>query len=600
MSIRTRRQARPSLRTRLGRLVEGEERQAVVVTALFIGAIVLVVLALVGAIGLAWYNDNLRPLARVGSAEIVPQLLRDRVTFETWRIDRDDGRVTQALIDGEIDATTAAARHQALKNQRDALSTSGLEDLIDIIYQSQLATGEGITVSLSDVDARLANEYAGVEQRHVLEIEIKPDAADADAGPTVTERQAALAKAQEALAQLDAGADWATVARQYSNALSAPAGGDLGLVKPNRISDLEFLKALFDLDLSGTTQIVRGDDGTYRIGRVTEIVPAGEELGLRDGLLSRMPEANVRQLLTFEAGAEALYNKITNDALAETPEQARIAVIYIEGLTGDDPGAVEGEIDYSEIVFAPGGELETAPDLPAEDPAWTTALADAQATFDELKAITDVEQRKTRFAEIAAEKSDSDTGLDGGAVGFVTRDLPPTAVGDALFDGTFVDGDIVGAAPVRGDAAYYVLMFLERRSSPEARIQAVKDALAAPGADFNAVALDLGEGPEKDDGGEIGWLTKDQLSEEIGDAVFSLTVGQVTDPPVELGEGHYFIKLEEKATRALDADQVPSIRANAFQTWYREKKTAAETDGTIVRAGEADVTDGLTDGDLLQ
>jgi len=79
MSIRTRRQARPSLRTRLGRLVEGEERQAVVVTALFIGAIVLVVLALVGAIGLAWYNDNLRPLARVGSAEIVPQRVGIRV-----------------------------------------------------------------------------------------------------------------------------------------------------------------------------------------------------------------------------------------------------------------------------------------------------------------------------------------------------------------------------------------------------------------------------------------------------------------------------------------------------------------------------------------
>ena len=76
MTIRSRRQARPGLGTRLRALVEGEERQQAVVTALFIGTIVLVVLALLGAVGLAWYNDNLRPLARVGSVEIRPQDFR--------------------------------------------------------------------------------------------------------------------------------------------------------------------------------------------------------------------------------------------------------------------------------------------------------------------------------------------------------------------------------------------------------------------------------------------------------------------------------------------------------------------------------------------
>jgi parvulin-like peptidyl-prolyl isomerase len=600
MSFRYRRQARPSLRTRLGRLVEGDERQQAVVTAVFIGIIVLVILTLVGAVAIAWYNDNLRPLARIGSVEIGPQLMRDRVTFETWRIDRDQNRVTQAQIDGEIDATTAAARLSALDQQLQALDTQGLEDLIDIIYQAQLASGEGITVSQADVDARLAAEFAGVEQRHVLEIWVKPQAADASAGPTVTEREAALAVAQQALAALDAGTDWATVAHQYSNADSEPAGGDLGLVKPNKISDLEFQKELFELPLNGITPIVRGDDDVYRIGRVTEIVSAGEQAGLREGLVSKLPEANVRQLLTWEAAAGALHDKITDAALAATPEQARIAVIYVEGLIGDDPSATEGEIDYSEIVFAPNDDIETAPELPAEDAAWTAALTDAQTVYDQLKAITDVEQRKTNFAEIAQQDSDSDTGQDGGSVGFVTRDLPPTAVGDALFGDTFEDGDLVGPGPVRADAAYYVLMFHERRASPEARIQVVKDALAAPGADFNEVAGRLGEGPEKDDGGEIGWLTRDQLDPDIGNTVFALSVGQVTDPPVELGEGNYFIKLEEKGNRPLDPDQVPNIRATAFTTWYGEKKTAAEADGTIVRADEAIVTDGLTDDGLPQ
>jgi parvulin-like peptidyl-prolyl isomerase len=557
---------------------------------LFIGAIVLVVLALIGAVALAWYNDNLRPLARVSAVEIGPQLMRDRVAFETWRIGRDQDRVTEAQINGEIDAATASSRISALTDQLNQLSTTGLDDLIDIIYQSQLATGEGITVTPADVDARLAKEVAGVEKRHMWEIVVKPVIADPTEGSTQSEQRAALEKAQQALAAVNSGADWATVAHEFSNGDSEPAGGDLGLATANKVTELQFQKELFELPLNGTTGIVRGPDDAYRIGRVTEIVPAGEQAGLRDQLFSKLSEASVRTLLTYEAGAGELHDKITNDALAATPEQARIAVIYIEGEVSDDPIAAQGEIDYSEIVFAPGDDLDTAADLPADDPAWTQALADAQAAYDQLKAITDVEQRKSNFAELAQQESDSDTGQDGGSVGFVTRDLPPTAVADALFTGTYTDGDLVSTGPIRGDDAYYVLLFKEHRASVKDRIQAVRDALAVPGADFNAIAGQLSEGPEKKDNGEIGWLTKDQLTDTVGTTVFNLAVGQVSDL-VPLGAGQYFIKVEEKAVRPLDPDQIPNIRDTAFDTWYADKKTTAEEDGTITRTDDSSVTD---------
>ena len=192
MTFRPRRQARPGIGARVRGLFEGEERQQATVTVLFIGAIILVVLALIGAVALAWYNDNLRPLARVGTVEIGPQLMRDRVAFETWRIGRDEDRVTEAQINGEIDATTASTRLSALNDQLTQLSTTGLDDLIDIIYQSQLATGEGITVTPADVDTRLTQEVAGVEKRHMWEIVVKPTIADATNGATLTEQHAAL------------------------------------------------------------------------------------------------------------------------------------------------------------------------------------------------------------------------------------------------------------------------------------------------------------------------------------------------------------------------------------------------------------------------
>ena len=597
MTFRPRRQSRPGIGTRIRRLFEGEERQQATLSFLFIGAIVIVILALVGSVALSWYNDNLRPLARIGTFEIQPQLMRDRAELESWRIGRDQDRVTEALQNGEIDQATAASRSQALQEQLNSLTTDGLEDLIDVIYQSQLAPAEGINVTPDQVDALLAKEFAGVEKRHMWEIVVKPIAADPLEGPTATEARHALELAQEALAAVNAGTDWATVAHQYSNGDSEPAGGDLGIASPNKILDLEFQRQLFELPLNGTTGIVRvtdvsGNLESYRIGRVTEILPAGEQAGLRDQLFERIPEASVRTLLEYEAAAAGLHDKITNDALAQTPEQARIAVIYIEGEPSDDP-----EVDYSEIVFAPDDTLDEPP--PADDPAWEKARTDAQAVYDELKAITDAETRKTKFAELAQE-SDSDTGQDGGAVGFVTRDSPPTAVGDALFTGTYAEGDLVGTGPIKAEDAYYVLLFNEARASVNARIQAVKDALAAPGADFNAVATELSEGPEQKDGGEIGWLTKDQLTEEIGNTVFGMTVGDVSDPTDIGGFGQYFIKLEEKMTRALDPDQIPNIRLSAFEEWYAEKKAAAEDDGTITRTDDTGSSDGNFDDGSLQ
>ena len=138
---------------------------------------------------------------------------------------------------------------------------------------------------------------------------------------------------------------------------------------------------------------------------------------------------------------------------------------------------------------------------------------------------------------------------------------------------------------MRGDAGYYVLQFHERRDSPQKRVETVKGLLAEPGADFAAIAKEWSDGPEGKDGGEIGWVTKDQLDETLRDPVFSLEPGGVTDA-LELADEHYFVQVIEKAKRALDPDQIPDIRLNAFDNWYAPKKDQAKTDAVIVIAGE--------------
>jgi len=583
MTLRARTTKPNSIRTRIRRQFEGEDRQQAAVSALFIGLIAIVVLILLGAIGLAWYNDNLRPLARVGGVEIGPQIFRNSIALEQWRINTEGNRLTTAQINGEIDQETLATKTGELEQRRQALATTGLDDLVDEIYQSQLAPAEGVTITEADVDAQLAEEVAGLEKRHAFEIVVEPEVGEGEeATPSIAQQRAALERAEAALAALESGRNFADVAREFSTADSAATGGDIGFISKLSASDAQWAEELFQLELNGTTPVVRGADGSYRIGTVTEIQAAGEQAGLRDELTKLVPEPQLRDLLRYEVAAEGLNDKITDAALAAEPDQARLAIIYIAGIFTDDPEDAEGEIDYSEIVFAPNDDLEIAPELPAEDAAWGKALEDAQAVYDELAALTG-DEREARFAAIAPETSDSPTGEDGGAVGFTTRSLPPEAVAAELFDKQHEPGDLLG--PVRGDAGYYVIQFHERRDSPQQRVETVKNLLAQPGADFAAIAEEWSDGPEAEDGGEIGWVTKDQLDETLRDPVFSLEPGGVTDV-LELAEEHYFVKVLEKGKRALDADQIPDIRLNAFDNWYAPKKEQAKTDDVIVIAGE--------------
>jgi parvulin-like peptidyl-prolyl isomerase len=597
MTARLRRPQRIGIRSRLGGLVDTEERQQTTVTILFIATIVVVALLLLGVIAISWYNDNLRPVGKVGSVEIAPQLVRDRLSLEAWRITRDEGRVTEAQIAGQIDADTAASKTQALDSRQSGLSSAVLQTLVDEIYQSQLAPQNGVNVSDTEVDARYQQEISDPEKRHVLMLEIDPQAADATNGATTAERQAALDKANQALAELNSGGDFAVVAHNYGSDAKSQAGGDLGSVGQIAIKDDQVGEQVFALPLNATSGVMRGTDGNYYIARVTEITPGGVNPALKTKLLDNVSEQQVRQLLGYEVAADALQQKIVNDAVNATPEQVQLAVIYIEGLdSGDseDTNTTDGEIQYDQILFAPKDDPDTAADLDPNDPAWATAKTEADAEFAALQAITDIAQRDTTFAADATSKSDDATSSDGGKVEYTTRDIPPQAISDALWGGTFNHGDLIG--PVKSDEGYYVLMFDNKRANSADRVKAVQDALAQPGADFSAIARQWSDGPEKDQGGELGWFTKTDLATDITDKVWPLAVGGITDP-LELGSGHYIVKLEDRqAARPLDADQQANARTNAFDTWYSPLRTQAVSDGTITTIAPLSSDDSLDVG----
>ena len=66
------------------------------------------------------------------------------------------------------------------------------------------------------------------------------------------------------------------------------------------------------------------------------------------------------------------------------------------------------------------------------------------------------------------------------------------------------------------------------------------------GSDFKELAKEFSIGPSSQDGGNLGWFTRDTMVSEFSDAVFKLKNGQFTKTPVQTQFGWHVIQLDEK------------------------------------------------------
>jgi parvulin-like peptidyl-prolyl isomerase len=262
--------ARPVAKRRRRAGWDSDERRTALINGGFILAIVAAVLILVGYAGWTWYSDHWGAAATVGGATITRDDLRTRVAVERFRIKYTQQRIQDLLTAGRLTQSAAASLLQSLDQQLGSIASIALERLIDASIQAKLATDEGIAVTDADVDAQLQKEATLNEQRHAWLIEVEP-AVDPETGQ-VGEAQKAEArqKADAALAHLKAGTPWDEIAKTVSTATSAPQAGDLGWLPKESGYDAAFMDALFAASLNTPTDVVVAEDGTARIGRVTE------------------------------------------------------------------------------------------------------------------------------------------------------------------------------------------------------------------------------------------------------------------------------------------------------------------------------------------
>ena len=261
-----------------GRSSRDPNRRTFYVNLAFAITVIVAILILVAVGVTTWYSSHLAPAATVGGVTITKDQFFERASVEAFRIQQLAARVKADIDAGRLTAAQGDSRIQALNEALDdsqrAFSTTIVEKLIDTALQATFATELGVTITPEQIDQRIVEDKTRKEQRHTFLISVAPEVATGATAPTDAAKTAARKKIDEAVAAIKGGKTFEEVAKTFSGDASSASGGDLGWIDTTAAEDPAWEDAVFKLEINAMTDVILGADGTFRVGKITEIVPA--------------------------------------------------------------------------------------------------------------------------------------------------------------------------------------------------------------------------------------------------------------------------------------------------------------------------------------
>jgi len=555
---------------------DNDDRRTRMINGAFVGAIVLSVLLLLGYGAYSWYDSHFGTAATVDGQVINKDQLRARYKIEKFRIDYTEARIRTLLTAGRISDLTAQQQLAFLEQRRNVLPDLALERLIDTTLQATLATGEGVSSTDAEIAAQLLDEATIPEERHLWVIEVKPANDKTTGVPGDAEKTAAKAAADAALAKITAGAKFEDVAKSDSSGTTAAQGGDLEYVRIDDNYDADFLKAVFGLQKDGMTGVLLGKDGTYRIGRITDIAVVQVDQTFQSQVeAAGVKIADYKLAVQGDLIRKKLVDKVTAD-LSKPSTQRHVLQIFLP-----DVQVPADAVKVRHILFAPKNDPAGASKLAATDPAWDAAKQEAEAAYRTL--LSD----PSKFDAMARTMSDEGSATEtGGKQPWYDATSPiDSAFADQIFRAGLQPGAIL--APFKTSFGWHVLQFLRPYGDGnEAWANALKAKLDA-GADFRTLAIDNDEGTAAQKDGDIGWIAQGQFSGVKGAAIFDTALDKPSAVTVVDSDGVYiFLSIGEEVRPATD-EQIAVFKSTGFTDWYKLKKTAAKITRDAAAAASA-------------
>lgn len=545
------------------------DRRTFLVNLGFSLSIVLALVILVGYAAWSWWDDHNGTIATVNGVTLTKDDLRARLRVEAFRISYTEARIRTLMTAGRLSQAQGQQQLAALDQRSQQISVLAVGRMIDVELQGQLARRESVSVSDADVAAQFLKEKTIPEERHIWVIEVEPATDPETDEPGAAEKAAAREKAEDALADLQAGTPWDEVAKSVSTADSAPQAGDVGWAEKDIGLDRAYLDEVFSVEVNAPTAVVEGDDGIFRIGRATEIDPERVD----EGYETQIENANIT-VADYQVAvrADAIRQKLDDMVVADLSKpgiQRHVEQIYLP-LESTAPPAEAVKVRH--ILFAPNDDPAAARNLPKTDPAWEKAYQEALAAYETLK------KDKSTFDEMARTTSDETSAKDtGGKQPFYhLNSLIDAAFAKAILEPGLSPGRLL--VPVETSFGWHVIQFLRTYGAGDESWLKAVGRQALDGADFEDLARDQGEGAEAVKGGDVGWIAKGTIGELKETPIFAAEIGGLTDVVTIPEDGSYLFKVLAEEQRTPTAEQIEIFKANGFDIWYSDEYAGADID----------------------
>ncbi len=559
-----------TLRSRQGpnrsRNLSDSERRTFLMNIGFAVTVVAALLLLAVAGGVSYWSSHLTAAVKVNSQEFSKDALVKQANINTFLLEVQRKRTRTLLAANHIWSTDGNQRLTGIDQQESQVYSLAATQLIDGTIQTELAAKQGITITDADIDAQLTKLATTSELRHVWLIAVVPAILNGQSAPTAAQKATAKAKAQQALTALKGGGDWASIAKSFSTDTTKDQGGDVGFIDENSSLDTVYTNTMMTAVPNSVSDLIEGLDGGYRIGKVTEILPATVGESIVDQAKVEGIDANdLRQAVKLGAANEKLANSITDAALAPGL-QRHVAQIYMQ-ISASETGPLAIRVRH--ILYSPNHDAQNASKVADTDPAWAAAKALADAAYAKLQ------KDPTQFDAIArAESDESAARTSGGKLPyFSTNDGIDKGFADAVLKTGLTPGQLL--APVKSSFGYHVIQVMHYPTDVDWAAKLVAKATTADA--FATLARDNSDLATAVDGGDTGWVSKGQLSDALKAAVFAAPIGKVSQPILIPNDGTYIFWVSAEENRAPDPLQTAKIKSSAFSAWYTQQKTSYTT-----------------------
>jgi len=531
-------------------------------------------LAIALAIGIfgatAWsgfYDANLQQVALVNGVSV------DRAQM-TKQVNVLGAELTATYVD--LSSQLGGARDVILNQQLSAVQgtlqsveSNASDSLITSLMLEPLAAQFGIEPTAADVDAEVASRRNHAERLKLSMILVFPvKAADAPAGAEATpeEWDAAKAKVQGLLDQVNGGADFATLAAANSDDSSKNQNGLLGWIEAGDGLFGDYFDAAGDAAAGALVGPLTNNLGWY-ILRVDERVAAGPNTLLDEYLAAAgVSDAEFRSYIRAELLRRNARAYFADTVVTRYQPQQKVAQIFLNADQGQP--IPKERVRHVLAQPIPGQQDQST----ATQEQWDAALARIQ----ELR--TELAKPGADWNELAKQSDDSGSASKGGDLGWydpatmATTFVPEfAAAATALRVGQLSD-------PVKTDYGYHIIEIVATRTSALGQANDIVQAARQDPGVFGELAMEQSEDTSTAaKGGELGWIAHYQLDAIRDEAIFALTdIGQISDPVVT-SNGIYIYKLEDTSpARYVPESQRSQISNSGYTRWLAEIRDRAD------------------------